>query len=549
MEETRRIAYFSMEIGLEAGIPTYSGGLGVLAGDTIRSAADLQVPMVAVTLLDRKGYFHQRLDASGWQVEEPEAWVVENFLSELPARAAIQIEGRNVAVRAYRYDVLGLSGGAVPVLFLDTDLPENDERDRALTHTLYGGDLRYRLAQEVVLGVGGVRVLRALGYKAIERFHMNEGHAALLALELLDEHRLAAGRKAATPEDAEAVRKLCVFTTHTPVPAGHDKFPLDLVKSVLGPRPEFETLKSDFCCDGTLNLTHLASSLSHYLNGVAKRHGEVATQIFTGYAVDSITNGVHLATWASPPFQALFDRYIPGWRQDNFSLRYAAAIPLADIRKAHAEAKDALLKFANWRYNAGLDKNALTIGFARRAATYKRADLLFQDPDRLRAIAQKIGPIQCVFAGKAHPQDKPGKELIQRVVRAKDTLREALRIVYVEDYDFDLGRLITSGVDVWLNTPRPPMEASGTSGMKAALNGVPSLSILDGWWVEGCLEGITGWAIGDPLPLGAPPREAADDATLLYDKMEKVVLPLFYQSPARFAEVMRSAIAFNASFF
>jgi len=543
------VAYFSMEIALRSDLPTYSGGLGVLAGDTIRAAADLKIPMVAVSLLYRQGYFYQRLDPRGWQREEPVAWRVEEILEEQPPRVAVTIEGRQVAIRAWRYDVKGVSGFIVPVYFLDTELSENAEADRTLTHALYGGDERYRLCQEVVLGIGGVRMLRALDERHIRRFHLNEGHASLLALELLDERATAAGRKTLITDDVEAVRQQCIFTTHTPVPAGHDQFPMELVRRVLGDRPEFNTMKEVFCCEGVLNMTYLALNLSRYVNGVAKKHGEVSRAMFTNYEIDAITNGVHLATWAAPSLQALFDRYIAWWREDNFSLRYALSIPRADVWEAHQQAKERLLVEVNRRTNVGMDAETLTLGFARRATPYKRGGLLFHDPDRLIALVSKAGKLQVVYAGKAHPQDHGGKELIQRIVQAREALRPHLKVAYLENYDMELGLLVTAGVDVWLNTPQPPLEASGTSGMKAALNGVPSLSVLDGWWVEGHLEGITGWAIGE-LPEGTQAaRDDGRDAQALYEKLEREIAPLFYRNRNRFIDVMRQAIALNASFF
>jgi starch phosphorylase len=540
------IAYFSMEVGLEPGMATYGGGLGILAGDTIRAAADLRVPMVAVTLLHRKGYFYQRLDADGRQIEEPVDWPVDDFVEPLKERVEVQLDGRSVRVTAWKRDVVGHGGYKVPVYFLDTDLPENLDWDRKLTHYLYGGDEYYRLCQETVLGIGGVRLLRALGHTALHRFHMNEGHAALLALELLNERASAAGREV-THDDVDAVRRLCVFTTHTPVPAGHDKFPLDLARRVLGPRREFE-MKDVFCCEGALNMTFLALNLSHYVNGVAKRHGDVSQQIFSRYRIDSITNGVHAATWMSPHFQRLFDRYIAGWREDHFSLRYAVSIPGDDVWAAHQAAKRELLELVNRSTNAGMDMDSLTLGFARRATAYKRPDLLFRDPDRLRHIARHAGKIQAVFAGKAHPKDEPGKELIRKVFAAKRELAHEVRVAYLENYDIELARMLTAGVDVWLNTPEPPLEASGTSGMKAALNGVPSLSVLDGWWIEGCIEGITGWAIGTDAH-ERPSGDGYRDAMFLYDKLERAVIPAFYGQREKFLDIMRHTIALNGSFF
>jgi starch phosphorylase len=539
-----------MEIGLEVEIPTYSGGLGILAGDTIRAAADLQVPMVATTLLYRKGYFYQRLDATGWQREEPVEWVVEDHLVEMPQRVTVTLEGRTVQLRCWRYEVRGAGGAVVPVYFLDVNLPENGEADRALTDVLYGGDARYRLCQEAILGLGGVRMLRALGYDGLTRFHMNEGHAALLGVELLEEAARAAGRDTVTEADVERVRGQCVFTTHTPVAAGHDQFPLDLVSRVLGEPPrDWPDWRDAIAPEGRLNMTHLALNLSHYVNGVAKRHGEVSRLMFAQYKIDSITNGIHAATWASEPFQRLFDRYIPDWRRDNFSLRYALSIPKPEVWAAHTAAKRELIRFVNRETNAGMDADVLTIGFARRAATYKRADLLFHDLTRLKAIATTAGPFQVVYAGKAHPADQGGKELIQRIIQTRDAVRSDVRVAYLGNYDIALGRLLTAGPDLWLNTPEVPLEASGTSGMKAALNGVPHFSVLDGWWVEGCIEGVTGWAIGGDHGGPAEKSDRARDAASLYATLEQRILPLFYRDREKFIEIMRHTIGLNGSFF
>ncbi|MDO8541511.1 MAG: alpha-glucan family phosphorylase [Opitutaceae bacterium] len=544
-----RIAYFSMEIALHPAIPTYSGGLGILAGDMIRAAADRELPMVAVTLLHHKGYFYQKLDVGGRQTEDAVEWIVEDFLQELPPRPTVTIEGRTVHLRAWCYYVRGCTGAVVPVYLLDSDLPENAGYDRTLTDWLYGGDLLYRLCQEVVLGMGGVNMLRALGHDRIERFHMNEGHASLLPIALLDEQARRAGHPRFTHKDVEEVRRQCVFTTHTPVPAGHDRFPTELINRVLG-RAETEAMKEVLLWDDYLNMTFLALNLSYYVNGVAKKHAEVLRQMFTQYRIDAITNGVHAATWASPPFQALFDQHVPGWREDNFTLRYVLSIPSQEVWRAHDQAKRQLLDHVNRVTNVGMDVRDLTIGFARRDATYKRGDLIFRDLERLKKISAEVGHFQLVYAGKAHPQDQEGKELIQRIFQARDALKTQVKIAYLTNYDWPLAQLMTAGVDVWLNTPQPPLEASGTSGMKAALNGVPSLSILDGWWIEGCIEGVTGWAIGNlPGPEDAGEERSLRDAASFYDKLERVVVPLFYRDRERFIDIMRHAIALNGSFF
>jgi starch phosphorylase len=543
---TDTIAYFSMEIGLDTAIPTYSGGLGVLAGDTLRAAADLGLPMVAVTLLHRHGYFRQHLDTAGNQLESRMVWDPEEVLEPLSPRVTIAIEGRSVQVCAWRYVVRGVFGHIVSVYFLDTDLEDNSPWDRTLTDDLYGGDSHYRLCQEVVLGLGGVMMLRALGYDRLQPYHMNEGHAALLTLALLQQQTADSGWYAVTDEDVEAVRQRCVFTTHTPVPAGHDRFPLHLVQQVLGRGWTAFLEKANCCLHGMLDMTYLALYFSRYVNGVAMRHRDVSRGMFPDYPIDAITNGVHAVTWTAMPFRNLYDHHIPAWRYDNFYLRYAVNIPLSEIQYGHAQAKRDLLELVQYRTGVRLDEAVFTIGFARRAAAYKRADLLFTDLERLRWITRHVGPLQVIYAGKAHPQDHAGKAVIRRIVAVAAEVGEMMRVVYLENYDMALARDICAGVDLWLNTPQRPQEASGTSGMKAALNGVPSLSVLDGWWLEGHQEGVTGWAIGDGQGSG---EDASDEVASLYDKLELVILPLFYKQPMEFAKVMRSAIALNGSFF
>ncbi|MBI3950299.1 MAG: alpha-glucan family phosphorylase [Acidobacteria bacterium] len=444
-KEHRRIAYFSMEVAVGPGMPNYAGGLGVLAGDTLKSCADLRVPLVGVSLLSRKGYFDQHLDEWGHQQERPVEWQPEHFLRPLPETVTVEIEQRTVRVRAWQYDIAGLNGYVVPLILLDTDVEGNTGYDRTLTGFLYGGDDRYRLAQEIVLGIGGVRMLHALGYSGIQKFHMNEGHASLLLLELL----LRSHGESSAEWDFEGVRRQCVFTTHTPVPAGHDQFDYDLVQRVLGPVVPFDVLHMLSGEDG-LNMTLLGLNLSHYVNGVAN----------------------------------------------------------------------------------------------------KRADLILSDVSRLIEIAKQVGPLQFVFAGKAHPKDYAGKELIKRIIDVSRQVRDQIDIVYLENYDLELAKRLVSGVDLWLNTPQRPLEASGTSGMKAAHNGVPSFSTLDGWWIEGHLEGLTGWSIGS-RDTGQIASEAVNwqDADDLYQKLKNVIVPLFYRHREQWIEVMRHAIALNASYF
>jgi len=541
-----RVAYFSMEIALRSEIPTYAGGLGVLAGDTLRSAADLGLPMVAVTLVSRAGYFRQHFDAEGRQVEQPANWDPSRWAQRLDAKVAVRIEDRPVWIGCWLYTVESHLGGRAPVILLDTDLPENEPPDREITHYLYGGDEAYRLKQEMVLGMGGLRILRALGFE-IDAFHMNEGHSALLGIELLRRYEYPPGdvREGDSPYDLPRVRELCRFTTHTPVDAGHDRFSYELVERLFssstyaqspsaraGPI-DFAALKSLAGAD-RLNMTRLALNLSDFVNGVAKRHAEISAKLYPGYRVRAITNGVHPYTWAAPGFRSLYDRYVPGWCHEPELLSRADSIPDASILEAHRPAKQALLGKVRELTGAALETQVATLGFARRMTAYKRPDLLFEDLDRLRRIAREH-PIQIVLAGKAHPHDEEGRGLIARLHQHARALTGTVQVIYLPDYDMGLAQLLVAGCDIWVNTPLPPLEASGTSGMKAAFNGVPSLSVPDGWWLEGCIEGVTGWSV--------------NDAHGLYEKLEHVVLPLFYGDRAAWAQIMKASIAKNAAYF
>ena len=531
-----KIAYFSMEIGINEQIPTYSGGLGVLAGDTIKSCADLNVPLVGVTLLSEKGYFYQKIDENGNQLEIPIRFDVANFLKLLPSTTKIKIDGRNVKLRVWHYQYKGINDYIVPVFFLDSNIKGNDNWDRKITKHLYGGDEKYRLAQEIILGVGGVRILKALGYKTIDKYHMNEGHAALLTLELYNQFK-----------DIEKVREQCVFTTHTPVAAGHDHFDLSFAKPMVGDLLP-DSFINEITFENKLNMTKLALFFSHYVNGVAKKHGEISRNLFPGHSIDSITNGVHSSTWVSKPFQRLFDKHIPGWRSDPFILRSAFNINKQEIWESHSEAKRELIDFVNGRYNKGMNYYDFTIGFARRQTEYKRPDLLISDPERLINIAEKVGPIQIIYAGKAHPKDNSGKNSIKHIYDVMKSTNGKVKIAFIHNYNMRIGKIMTAGSDIWLNTPRRPFEASGTSGMKAAHNGVPQFSTLDGWWLEGCIENITGWSIGTEKTV----NDSSDDnkdRNDLYHKLETWIMPKFYKDRENWIRTMRSCIAINASFF
>ena len=538
---SRAIAYFCMEIALSTDIPTYAGGLGMLAGDTLRSAADTAVPMVAVSLAHRRGYFRQHLDAAGNQTESDVPWHPEDFLPSAGKTVRIFMNGRDVIVRAWRFDVMGAAGYVIPVFLLDTDVEGNDDWDRKLTDHLYGGDSFYRLCQETILGLAGIHLLHALGCRP-EVHHMNEGHAALLSIGLLEDRLGARAVTAATEVDFDAVKQQCVFTTHTPVPAGHDQFGIENMYQVLGHNRASTIERAGVIHNGSLNMTYLALRFSRFVNGVAMEHGKVSQNMFPEYTVHSITNGVHAATWLSPPFQQLLDNEIPSWRTDNQYLRSVYGIAPAQIAATHRLGKLALIDAVQQSTGQQLHPEILTLGFARRVATYKRVSLLFTDPARLAAIAEMIGGLQILLAGKAHRADQEAKSLIREVVAAAAHLNSpALKIIYLENYDWVLGAAVTQGVDVWVNTPRRPYEASGTSGMKAALNGVPSLSTRDGWWIEGCAENITGWAIEDHA-------SAAEEAASLYNKLENHIAPLYADKTA-WARIQQHCIAINGTFF
>lgn len=544
-----KIAYFSMEIGLKDDIPTYSGGLGVLAGDTVKSAADLNLPFVAVTLISRKGYFRQEIDNKGHQIEHPSIWDPSKQLKKTTEKVSIMMESRPVFIQSWVYFVESpRDGSSVPVIYLDTDLPENDPEDRTLTDHLYGGDEAYRLKQEVILGIGGVRMLRKLGFR-IKKYHMNEGHAAFLTLELL--HKFKKDIESVWDEsqiwDTESVKDLCVFTTHTPLEAGHDKFSYDLYNRVLGDYFPEKILKK-LAGDNKINMTLLGFNLSDYVNGVAKKHGEVSKSMFPGYIINAITNGVHSYTWTCDEMKRIFDKYLPGWANEPEIFVRVGAIPDEELWGAHMEAKKKLISYVNSISDTNMDTGTLTIGFARRATAYKRADLLFTDIKRLEKIA--AGRIQIVYAGKAHPKDTVGKQLIEKIFNYSQQLKGKIKIAFVQNYNMEVALKLVSGVDVWLNTPLRPLEASGTSGMKAAHNGVMNFSVLDGWWIEGHIEGFTGWSIG-PAPTEISPDNNMNkiDAEDLYYKLEKAIIPLYYNDRKQWVRMMQNAIGKNAYYF
>ena len=535
--EGPRVAYFSMEIGLRSDIRTYSGGLGVLAGDTIRSCSDLKIPMVAVTLVNRMGYFQQAISETGEQLEYPDPWEPSEFMRELPDTVEVRIGQRPVRVKTWLYDYQSPAGSLIPILFLDTNVEGNTPEDRQITGHLYGGDDIHRLKQAMVLGIGGVRMLDALNF-TIMKYHMNEGQSSLLAMELLRQNGM----------DTNKTRDRCVFTTHTPVAAAFFSFSYETARTLIGDEFDMEKIRV-YAGEDRFNTTALALSLSTYINGVARAHMESSSRLFPGYHIRAITNGVHPCTWTSQPFKQLFDRYFRGWVHEPDLLVRIDTVPHEEVRDAHTRAKTALMRYISEKTGTDLNANTLTIGFARRMTAYKRATLIYSDLARLRKVVRR-GPIQIVMAGKAHPEDEQGKELIRDIHTVRESLKEGIEVVFLENYDIDLAKLLTSGVDVWLNTPLPPFEASGTSGMKAAFNGVVNFSVLDGWWVEGWMEGNTGWAIGPApdVPIGAGDRRSMelDD---LYNKLEYLIIPKFYRETDNWATMMRNSIGKVASHF
>ncbi len=566
-----QIAYFSAEFGLTECLQNYSGGLGVLSGDHLKSASDLGVPLVGVGLLYQQGYFRQYLNADGWQQERyPEndfytlPLHLERDTSGAPLTITVDLPGRTVTAQIWQVRV-----GRVPLYLLDTNIPQNGDEDQNITDQLYGGDREMRIKQEILLGIGGYRALKKLGIRP-SVYHLNEGHSAFLSLErcrdLMHEHGMNFA------EACEAASAGIVFTTHTPVPAGNDFFAPDLiVKYFANYHGELGLNQHDFIGLGRQDpnnhdeaycMTVLAIKMAGCTNGVAKLHGAVSRKIWQNIwpgippenvPIISITNGVHAPSWISRDMAGLLDRYLgPRWREDggDFALwSRVHHIPDEELWRTHERRRERLVAFCRARLKAQLESrgappsevaqaaevlnsDALTIGFARRFATYKRATLLLRDRDRLmKLLTDKDRPIQILFAGKAHPHDNPGKELIRQIIHFERENGARRRMVFLEDYDMVVARYLVQGVDVWLNTPRRPLEASGTSGMKAALNGALNLSILDGWWDE-AYNVNTGWAIGRGEEYADPTIQDEVESNALYDLLEKEIVPLFYRRGA-----------------
>lgn len=538
--ENIKIAYFSMEIALESAIKTYSGGLGILAGDTLKSAADLRLPMIGVTLLNDQGYFKQKINEKG---EQEELLVNYDFskLKKLKNRVEIKIGKDRIGIGIWQYNIIGNCGFKVPVYFLDAKIKGNNPKYSNLTGQLYRADKDYRLMQEIILGRAGVKIVQSLGYKNIKKFHINEGHGSLAMIEIFNN-----SKKKNISEKIEEVREKCVFTTHTPIQAGHDVFSVELMEKY---QPDFPFNLPKLITNNEVNMTQVGLYFSSYVNGVALSHRDLSSKMFPGYPIHAITNGVHSQTWTSDEFKEIFDKYIPNWRNSSLSLRNAFNIPLTVIWQTHQKAKKRLIEYVYEKNKIKLDLNTFTIGFARRFTGYKRSILLFYDIKKLLEIHKKVGAIQIIYAGKAHPNDDDGKMMIKNINKIKEKYKKEIKIVFLEGYEMNLAKLMVAGVDVWLNTPLPPNEASGTSGMKAAHNGVPHFSTLDGWWIEGLVNRKTGWAIGDRRSELVLKDLNKKDAESLYEKLEKKILPRYYNMPQNWRETMRYTIAINASFF
>ncbi len=532
------VAYFSMEIALDSNIPTYSGGLGVLSGDTLRSAADLEIPMVAVCLCYSSGYFFQLFDSDGRQQEKDIKWNFYYEFEKILHPIKIQIQGKEIVISAWKYNVVGQSGHIIPVYLLETDVEENEPWQRDLTHVLYDSTSRFhRIVQEMILGIGGIRLLKSLHYDNLQVYHMNEGHAAFITLELLKEFN----------GNLDKVKEKCVFTTHTPVPAGHDKFDYNLVNDVF--RNNLPSNLRELGGKKELNMTILAANCSRYINGVSKKHGQVAQEMMPQYKIDYITNGIHLPYWVSEPFDDIFTEKWPRWKMKPDFLQNAIELEDLDLFDAHNENKFKLISYQKAHSWNLLDEELITIGFARRFATYKRATLPFYDIDRLGKICKD--KVQFIFAGKAHPKDQMGKDFIKKIYDNSIYLFDNYRVkvVLMENYNMDLSHLITAGVDVWLNCPDRYREASGTSGMKAALNGVLNFSVLDGWWLEGYKKNrLAGWAIGpDDSDPDAIKNDWNKDAESLYTVLENEIIPT-YMDQDEWLWRMKNAIALSAYF-
>ncbi|MGA1974799.1 MAG: alpha-glucan family phosphorylase [Conexivisphaerales archaeon] len=525
------LAYFVMEIGLESDIPTYSGGLGILAGDTAYAFADMGIPAVFLTLLYKAGYTKQKLSPSGQQQDLECRWLYKERLTPLRPVVRLEVEDSVMSLKLWQYTVKGRVD--VPVIFLDTDVLENPPSFRSATDRLYLSEGRERLIQELILGVGGYRALKALDISA-DLYQMNESHAALLTVELLKEYRSLA-----------EVRRHCVFTTHTPVAGGHDSFPLQMVRDVL--KKYYWMDWGSEAGGDAISLSHLAAKYSCLTNAVSLRHRFTSGRILHSDDIEHVTNGVYHRRWVQEEIKGVFDKYIPSWEAEPHLLVHAYEIPPDELAMAHRSAKAKLVSLVDAQSTADFSEEPLTIGLAKRITAYKRNGMVLGDPRRLAKIADEHGRIQLVFAGKAHPKDDAGKESLVRMYEQANQVMmktDKVKVAFIEDYSIEIAKVMVSGCDVWLNNPRRPLEASGTSGMKAALNGVLNLSVWDGWWLEGGVEGVNGWGIGRrPAWDALTESDDSEDMEALYTKLADQVLPMYYKGHSRWLEMAKASIA------
>ncbi|NLZ74554.1 alpha-glucan family phosphorylase [Candidatus Falkowbacteria bacterium] len=529
LKNNSSVAYFSMEIALENNIKNFAGGLGVLAGDLLRAASELKFPMIGVSLLYKNGYFKQVISKDGEQKERADK---SNFskLKLLSPKIFLQIAQDKVLVRVWEYKLKSNGGIDIPVYLLDTDWPENKDKHRQLCKNLYSADLRKKLKQSIILGRGGIKLLNKLGLENISKIHLNEGHGALAGVELF-----LNSKKRSDKEKIKEVRKKIVFTTHTPVIAGHNIY---FKEFLLKYQPDFPVKIKELIKEDRVNFTNLAMFFSSYINGVSLKHKEVTKGMFPHYKIDSITNGVHSSLWTSASFKHLFDKYITGWAENNEQLIGAKNISLIEIKKAHQEEKKKLIKLVKENSGKVFKENIFTITFARRFAPYKRPSWLLEDIKALKEIKKKAGKIQIVYAGKAHPADVIGKSLILEVNKKIKSLEKEINIAFIPNYDLKKAKILVAGSDLWLNNPIAPNEASATSGMKAAHNGVPQLSTLDGWWLEAERKNRTGWDIIEKK-----------HKNNLYQILAEKIIPLYYKNEQGYYKICRNAITYNASKF
>lgn len=525
------IAYFSLEYGINDDVKLYAGGLGILAGDTLKTAADKKLDYTGVGILYKKGYFKQIINAEGHQETLEDLWDYEKLLKLVLKPQEYQIGGYKVWLQVWELPVKSING-SIPLYLIDTDLEQNDEYFRSISYHLYPNDYLLKHKQELVLGIGGVQILEKILGIIPDIIHINESHAGFCTIPLLKRF------------SKEEVKQKLVFTTHTPISAGHEVFTNEQIREYLG--DDFEVLDSQFKDSEHIKLTEICLFYSKFANGVSEKHSKVASKMFPEYTFDFITNGVEVNSWVNPVMAELFDKHIDNWRLKPQNLRLAQNINNVDFAQAKKSIKVALFDRLNEQNGTNLDPEIFTIGFARRAANYKRMNLLFKDFERLEKIASKFTKLQVIFSGKAHPNDELGQKYIREIIEVTKKKSQHIEVCFLTDYNMEISGHLVAGVDIWLNNPVVPLEASGTSGMKASLNGVPSFSTIDGWWPEGLVEGVTGWSIGTGKEGEDFLEEESND---LYSKLEHVILPIFFNDSKDWINIQKSSISINGSYF